>query len=293
MSLEFKKATKKSAKLRAGLYGTAGSGKTMTALLIAKGIGGKTAFIDTEHGSASKYSDLFDFDVCELESFNPKDLIKGLENIPSMYNIIVIDSMSAFWQGENGILQQVENAGKRSQGGNSFRAWAEVSPMLNRINDLVMGAPCHVITTLRAKTEYVVEQNEKGKAVPRKVGLAPVYKEGWEYNLDFVARLDNDNTMIVEKTRIPEFAGEVINKPDENIGERLAAWLGEGEVLPAPIEQLKVLIAEVTTPKKFLKVASERGHIEEGIKDLSLIPNEKVNFFLKNWNDIVPILKAA
>ena len=99
--------------------------------------------------------------------------------------------------------------------------------------------------------------------------------------------------MIVEKTRIPEFAGEVINKPDENVGERLAAWLGSGEAIPSPIEQLKVLIAEVTTPKKFLKIASERGHIEGGIKDLSLIPNEKINFFLKNWNDIVPILKAA
>lgn len=293
MSLEFKKATKKSAKLRAGLYGTSGSGKTMTALLIAKGMGGKTAFIDTEHGSASKYSDLFDFDVCELESFNPRDLIKGLEDIPNVYDTVVIDSMSAFWQGENGILQQVENAGKRSQGGNSFRAWADVSPILNRINDLVMGAPYHVITTLRAKTEYVVEQNEKGRAAPRKVGLAPVYKEGWEYNLDFVARLDNDNTLIVEKTRIPEFASEVINKPDEKVGQRLAAWLGEGEELPSPVEQLQVLIAEVTTPEKFLAIANERGHIQDGIKDLSLIPNEKVNFFLKNWNDIVPILKAA
>jgi hypothetical protein len=290
MSLEFKRATKKSAKLRAGLYGPSGGGKTMTALLIAKGMGGKTAFIDTEYGSASKYSDMFDFDVCELESFNPKALITGLENIPGTYSIVIIDSMSAFWQGKDGILQQVENAGKRSQGGSSFRAWAEVSPTLNRINDLVMGAPYHVITTLRSKTEYVVEQNEKGKAVPRKVGLAPVYKEGWEYNLDFVARLDNENTLIVEKTRIPEFAGEVINKPNEELGERLAAWLGEGEKIPSPVEQLKVLINETSSPKKFLAIATERGHIESGIKDLSLIPNEKVRFFVDKWNEIEPML---
>ena len=293
MSLEFKKATKKSAKLRAGVYGTSGSGKTYTSLLIAKGMGGKVAFIDTEHGSASKYSDLFEFDVCELDSFDPRELIKGLENIPNVYDTVVIDSMSAFWQGDQGILQQVENAGKRSQGGNSFRAWAEVSPTLNRINDLVMGAPYHVITTLRAKTEYVVEQNAKGKAAPRKVGLAPVYKEGWEYNLDFVARMDNDNALIVEKTRIPDFAGEVISKPDEKVGQRLAAWLGSGAKVPTPIEELEVLIAEVTTPEKFIEVANRRGHLEDGIKDLSLIPNEKVNFFLKNWNDIVPIIQAA
>ena len=291
--MQFNKATKKRAKLRAGLYSVSGGGKTMTALLIAKGIGGKVAFIDTEHGSASKYSDLFDFDVCEMDSFNPKELIKGLENIPSEYDTVIVDSMSAFWQGKDGILQQVENAGKRNQGGNSFRAWADVSPTLNRINDLVMGAPYHVITTLRAKTEYVVEQNEKGKAAPRKVGLAPVYKEGWEYNLDFVARMDTDNTLIVEKTRIPEFAGLVVNKPDEELGKRLAAWLGEGEAVPSPIEQLQVLIAEVTTPEAFIKLASERGHLKEGVKDLSKIPNEKVNYFLQNWNAIAPMLKDA
>ena len=291
--MQFNKATKKRSKLRAGLYSVAGGGKTMTALLIAKGIGGKVAFIDTEHGSASKYSDLFEFDVCEMDSFNPKALIKGLEAIPSEYDTVIIDSMSAFWQGKDGILQQVENAGKRSQGGSSFRAWGEVTPDLNRINDLIMGAPYHIITTLRAKTEYVVEQNDKGKAVPRKIGLAPVYKEGWEYNLDFIARMDTDNTMVVEKTRIPEFAGLVVNKPDEEIGKRLAAWLGSGEDVPSPIEQLQVLIAEVTTPEAFIKLASERGHIEDSVKDLSKIPNEKVNYFLQNWNAIAPLLKDA
>lgn len=291
--MQFRKATKKSAKLRAGLYAPSGAGKTYTSLLIAKGLGGKTAVIDTEHGSASKYSDLFDFDVCELDSFDPKELIKGLENIPASYETVIIDSMSAFWQGENGILQQVENAGKRSQGGNSFRAWADVSPILNRINDLVMGAPYHVITTLRAKTEYVVEQNEKGRAAPRKVGLAPVYKDGWEYNLDFVARLDNDNTLIVEKTRIPDFAGAVINKPTEEVGKRLAAWLGQGEKVPTPLEQLQVLIAEVSNAETFLKLAKEREHLESSVDDLSNVPTEKVNFFISNWNSIVPLLKAA
>lgn len=291
MSLKFNKATKKKAKLRAGLYGTSGSGKTMTALLIAKGIGGKTAFIDTEHGSASKYSDLFEFDVCELDSFDPKDLIKGLKDIPTEYDTVVIDSMSAFWQGEQGILQQVENAGKRAQGGNTFRAWGEVSPLLNKINDLVMGAPYHVITTLRAKTEYVVEKNDKGRQAPRKIGLAPVYKEGWEYNLDFIARMDIDNTMIVEKTRIPEFSGEVITKPDEQIGRRLAAWLGQGEKVPTELEQLGVLISEVTTPKKFIEIAVRRGTLDESIKDISLIPKDQVKSFIKNWNTIVPILE--
>ena len=52
----FKKATKAAAKLRLGLIGPAGSGKTMTALRIAHGLGGRVAVVDTERGSASLYS---------------------------------------------------------------------------------------------------------------------------------------------------------------------------------------------------------------------------------------------
>ena len=62
----FKKAERKQAKLRLALSGPSGSGKTTGALLIAKGIGGKIAVLDTERGSASLYADLCDFDVVEL-----------------------------------------------------------------------------------------------------------------------------------------------------------------------------------------------------------------------------------
>ena len=66
MELQFAKATKEQAKLRLAIFGPSGSGKTFTSLRLATGIGGKIAFIDTERGSASKYSDRFEFDVLEL-----------------------------------------------------------------------------------------------------------------------------------------------------------------------------------------------------------------------------------
>ncbi|MEG0635799.1 MAG: AAA family ATPase, partial [Pseudomonas sp.] len=58
----FKKAERKQAKLRLALAGPSGSGKTFSALLMAKGLGGRIAVIDTEHGSASLYADIADFD---------------------------------------------------------------------------------------------------------------------------------------------------------------------------------------------------------------------------------------
>jgi len=77
----FKRATKEQAKLRMGIIGPAGSGKTYTALLTARNLvpDGKIAVLDTERGSASKYADIFEFDVCELESFHPENYIKTIQ----------------------------------------------------------------------------------------------------------------------------------------------------------------------------------------------------------------------
>jgi len=59
----FKKAVRSQAKLKLALTGPSGSGKTYSALQLAKGLGGKVAVLDTENGSASLYSDSFEFDV--------------------------------------------------------------------------------------------------------------------------------------------------------------------------------------------------------------------------------------
>ena len=49
--MQFQKAERKKSKLRLALTGPSGSGKTYGALLVAKGLGGKIAVIDTEKGS--------------------------------------------------------------------------------------------------------------------------------------------------------------------------------------------------------------------------------------------------
>jgi len=72
----FVKAVKRDAKLRLALCGPAGSGKTYSLLSIGSELGGPIAYVDTEHGSASKYADIFRFDVIEPDVFDPRDLIK-------------------------------------------------------------------------------------------------------------------------------------------------------------------------------------------------------------------------
>src|SRR6185295_1456227 len=100
----FTKATKKAAKGRIAIDGPSGSGKTYTALTIATTLGDRIAVIDTEHGSASKYADLFDFDTLHLHRYSPQILIDALAAAAAGgYDVVAIDSLSHFWMGTDGM----------------------------------------------------------------------------------------------------------------------------------------------------------------------------------------------
>ena len=110
MSL-FKKANKEQIKLRLALTGPSGSGKTMSSLAIASHLGNRIALIDTEHSSANRYAELFDFDTCQLTNFHPHNYIQAIKTASSSgFDLLIIDSFSHAWQGKGGILEIVENS---------------------------------------------------------------------------------------------------------------------------------------------------------------------------------------
>jgi DNA polymerase III delta prime subunit len=235
MTIQIRKAVKYDSKLRLALAGPSGSGKTYTALTLATALAGEqgVCVIDTERKSASKYADLFTFDVVDLDTFNPLNYIEAIKAIEDAgYGVLVIDSLSHAWNGPGGLLEMVENISKRSQSKNSFNAWGEATPLQNRLIDAITRSKLHVIVTMRTKTEYVIEQNERGKSAPRKVGTAPVQRADVEYEFDVYADLDIDNTLIVHKSRCPELSGAVISKPDGSVAETLKKWLAGA---PAPV----------------------------------------------------------
>jgi hypothetical protein len=225
--MTFQKAARQQKKLRMALHGPSGSGKTFTALEIAKGLGDKIAVIDTERGSASLYADRFGFDVIELEYFSVDNYVKAIgEAVEGGYDVLVIDSLSHAWAGLGGVLDAVNNTK-----GNVFTdGWGKVgTPQQNRLLDTILKAPMHVIATLRVKTDYEVEKDERGKATPRKIGLAPVQRDGVEYEFDIVGSLNIENTLTIEKSRMVDLAGKIIPKPDRKLGMHIMAWLNSGE----------------------------------------------------------------
>ncbi len=228
--MAFTKATKLQAKLRLALIGPSGSGKTYTALLLGQNLADRVAVIDTEHGSASKYADEFGFDVLELTNFDPRNYVAAIHEAQKAgYDALVIDSLSHAWMGKDGALELVDKAAKRSQSGNSFVAWREVTPLHNELVEAMLAADMHVIVTMRTKTEYVIETDEKtGKKVPKKIGLQPVQRDGLEYEFDVVADMDHQNNLIVSKTRCKALNGAVIAKPGKDFAATLKGWLSDG-----------------------------------------------------------------
>lgn len=230
----FKKATKSAAKLRLGLVGPAGSGKTMTALRIAHGLGGRVAVIDTERGSASLYSGEhgLDFDVLELDSYEAEHFIGAIRQAEQAgYDVLIIDSLSHAWAGKGGILEFVDQAAKRS-GGGSFSGWRDATPRHNQLVDAILGAKLHVICTLRSKVEHVIEQ-VNGRTQVRKVGLQPVQRDGLEYEFTVVGDVTQDHELIITKTRAAWLKDKIIREAGEELGQQLAAWLSDG--LPSPV----------------------------------------------------------
>lgn len=232
--MSFVKAEKHQAKIRMGLIGPAGSGKTYTALRVASALGGRIALIDTENASSAHYADEFNFDVCVLKSFSPETYTATIHEAEKAgYDILIIDSLSHAWAGKDGALQMVDNAAKRSQSGNTFAAWREVTPKHNEMVDAMIQCKCHLIVTLRAKMEYVQERDERtGKTTIRKVGLQPVQRDGLEYEFDVVGDVTIDHDLIISKTRCKALTDKMFSKPGEDIAIVLHTWLSAGA--PAP-----------------------------------------------------------
>ncbi len=225
----FQKAQRSSSKLRLALTGPAGSGKTFSSLQIAKGLGGRIAMIDTERGSGSLYANIVDYDVLKLDPpFEPRKYIEGIKAAEEAgYNVLIIDSLSHAWAGEGGILTLHDRTAKAVR--NSFDAWREVTPQHNQLVDAILASSCHVIVTMRTKTGYEVT-SEHGKTKVSKVGLAPIQREGLEYEFTVVMDLSIEgHVATASKDRTGIFDGTRLT-PSPAMGEGLLNWLNNSEI---------------------------------------------------------------
>lgn len=226
--MQFTKAERKKSKLRLALAGPSGSGKTYGALLVAKGLGGKIAVIDTEKGSASLYSDLVDFDVLELEPpYSPNNYVSAVKLAEKCgYDVVIIDSITHEWTGSGGCLEMNEETAKAKYRGNTWSAWNDTKAKHRVFIDALLSCQAHIIVTMRSKTETAqVEVN--GKKQVQKLGMKSEQNDGIEYEFTTVLDLIHDgNFALPSKDRTGLFAPDCNPfKLSEDIGRKLAEWL--------------------------------------------------------------------
>lgn len=233
--MQIRKAERKKAKLRLGIAAPSGAGKTYSALLLAFGLGGKVGLIDTEHGSGDLYAHLGEYDIIGIEA--PYTVAKYTQAIKTFeeagYSTIIIDSLTHAWAGDGGLLDKQGKMADR--GTNSFAAWRTITPEHNNLVDAMLRSPCHIIATMRAKQEYVLETNEKGKQQPKKVGMAPVQREGMEYEFTVMLDVDMNHIASASKDRTSLFDGRFFKITSET-GVELLQWLDSG-VEPPKLEE--------------------------------------------------------
>lgn len=264
----FRKAERKKAFLKIAITGVSGSGKTYSALQLAQGLGGKIAMIDTENGSGELYSGLCDYDVAPLEApFTPQRYIEYIKAAEEAgYSVLIIDSLSHAWSGEGGVLEMVDKAAAASRSGNSYTAWRNITPEQNRMVDTILQCKMDVIVCIRSKQAYEIVENERGKKTPVKIGLAPIQRDGLEYEFTvmFDVAVDKHIAMATkDRTGIFNNWCDIITP---ETGKMIRAWSDSGEVVQSD--------KYVTVSKNSCLVLTKEG--KKKIKELTLEQLEKL-----------------
>jgi hypothetical protein len=261
---KFKPAERSQVKLKLALTGPSGSGKTMSALLMAAGIGKKIAVVDTENGSASLYANVdkgplsgIAFDALEIAP--PYTISKYVEAIDAAqkegYDVLIIDSISHAWAGEGGLLDKKSAMDQR--GSNQYTNWAGITKEQEIFKAKILNADIHIICTMRSKQDYVLE-NKDGKSTPKKVGLAPIQRDGTEYEFTTVLDLAMDHNAAVSKDRTGLWDG-LIFKPSVDTGKALLEWLSGGKPVTKPVAPVTNAVAQ---PKAAPKPMTEAQAVE-------------------------------
>ncbi len=260
--MELKQSKRKNVKLRLGISGASGFGKTKSALLLAFGMTGdwkKIAVIDTENNSASLYSDLGDFNVLDLSApYSPDRYIQAIEICEKAnIEVIIIDSITHEWNGSGGCLDIQTKLGGR------FQDWAKVTPLHQSFIDKILQSSSHIITTTRRKVDYSLDVVGNRTQVI-KHGTKEITREGFEYELTVNFELINDQHLAkASKDR----TGLFMNKPEfvitSKTGERLLKWCN---AKPVSIQEIVSQINGSLSVSELTKLYNENPSFQQALQ---------------------------
>lgn len=229
------RAQKVGRKGRIFLSGVSGSGKSYTALTWARVFGRRIVVIDTENDSALDYADLFEFDHLPLRApYTVDRYISAMDAaVAHGADVVLLDSLSHAWAGKGGLLSLVDSFQDKFGGG-----WKAATPQHLELIEHMTSLGAHLIATARSKQDYAIEDKPGGGKKITKLGLAPVQRDGLEYEFSVTADLTRDHVLTVTKTRCRDLDEYTETKPGTELADRLLKWLTEGRSVVEQVEAL-------------------------------------------------------
>ncbi len=265
---DFKKASRKQVKLRLNISAPSGAGKTMSALLLAKGLVGdwsKIGLIDTENDSASLYDHLGEFNTLNLTKYSPEDYIEAInKGVAAGFECIIIDSSSHEWDGPGGCIDLNEKLAQSKYRGNTWSAWNEITPRHDRFVQTILQSPVHIITCTRSKMETVMGEGKK----VHKVGMKDIQRSGWEYELTLSFNIERDtHTTTVSKDRTELFEGKDAFVITEATGQLIKDWCEKGiDIQAQQAEQIKAATVVLQSAKTLYELKEKYLALSEEMK---------------------------
>lgn len=219
----FRKAKCEQAALKLGMYGSPGSGKTFTSLLIAEGLAAVTkkriAYVDSEFGTSFYCKDVttrkphpeaFDFDALYTRSLS--ETMEALRSLnPEQYGVVVIDSVTHLWEAARNAFE-----GRRTRAGTiPMQAWGAIKRPYKEVLNFLLSSPMHVIICGRQGIEYATDEDtDELKAVGTKMKAEGETPYEPHILLHLEAKRDKRGnavlTAFAEKDRTGVLAGKLI-----------------------------------------------------------------------------------
>lgn len=245
----FRPAVRANVPLLISLAGGTGSGKSLSALKIARGLAGGEpfAFIDTEAGRALHYADMFpEMQHGELvPPFTPErywEAIKAADD--AGFRVVVIDSFSHEYAGDGGILDLHDQELTRMAGDDwkkreamTFSAWVKPKSSHKRLVSHLLQVRAHLVIAMRAEERIeIIKENGKTVVRPKQSltgadGWIPVAEKSFAYEMTLSLLLTADRPGYPKPIKLQEQHRALVplDQPlSEDTGDALAKWAAGG-----------------------------------------------------------------
>lgn len=224
------------------LWGYSDSGKTYSALRLARGLvgaKGKIVLIDTENRRAKFYSGLFGgWHHIDLQPpFTPARYMAAQSAaIKAGANVIIVDSQSHVWEGEGGVLEQAEASTAKG-----LAKWKNPKMAYKRMTNALFRSPVHMIFCVRAKEKFV-QQGTGNSATIVSAGPAPICDARFIYEMTVACHMESGTRVPLSPVKAPAEIAHAI-KPGQFISEEsgriIAEWLAGGAPVDHETEALQ------------------------------------------------------